>query len=92
MKSSVTSTPPNSTTNKDRHNGRAFTEDLAMFKFFVVVMLCVIALHACAADAVVYIVNNPLNHVNYILLINDGNYYSHNLPFNVTDKLYTRIW
>lgn len=63
-----------------------------MFKFLVIVLLCVIALHACAADAVVYIVNNPLNHVNYILLINDGNYYSHNLPFNVTDRLYTRIW
>ena len=46
-----------------------------MFKLFVVVMLCVIALHACAADTALYAVHLPFDH-NYIALVNgsDGSH------------------
>ena len=40
-----------------------------MFKFLVIVLLCIIALHACAADTALYVVHLPFDH-NYISLVN----------------------
>ena len=61
-----------------------------MFKFLVIVLLCVIALHACAADTVVYAVHLPFDH-NYIALVNGADVTTFNTPFQLTDS-YWRIW
>ena len=61
-----------------------------MFKFLVIVLLCVIALHACAADTALYAVHLPFDH-NYIALVNGADVTTFNIPFKLTDS-YWRIW
>ena len=62
-----------------------------MFKLFVVIMLCVIALHACAADTVVYAVHLPVVDRDYIAVVNSADVTTFNTPFQLTDS-YWRIW
>lgn len=55
-----------------------------MFKLFVIVMLCVIAIHACAsADMAIATINVPLSNQGYIWF--SYNDYSNviSVPFNV---------
>ena len=54
-------------------------------------MLCVIALHACAADTVVYAVHLPVVDRDYIALVNGADIHTVNIPFKLTDS-YWRIW
>lgn len=63
-----------------------------MFKLFVIVMLCVIALHACAADTTLYVVNVPVVDNHYIALVSGTNVYTVELPVAITSDTYTRIW
>lgn len=61
-----------------------------MFKFLVIVLLCIIALHACAAETALYAVHLPFDH-NYIALVNGTDVHTVNIPFKLTDS-YWRIW
>ena len=54
-----------------------------MFKFLVIVLLCIIALHACA-DTALYAVHLPFDH-NYIALVNGTDVTTFNTPFQLTD-------
>ena len=54
-----------------------------MFKFLVIVLLCIIALHACAADTALYAVHLPFDH-NYIALVNGTDVTTFNIPFRMT--------
>ncbi len=62
-----------------------------MFKLFVVVMLCVIALHACADDTVVYAVHLPYD-VNYLAITHDDKLTTIDLPFALSEDMFLRIW
>ena len=62
-----------------------------MFKFLVIVLLCIIALHACAADTALYAVHLPVVDHNYIALVNGADVTTFNIPFQLTDA-YWRIW
>ena len=63
-----------------------------MFKLFVIVMLCVIALHACAADTALYVITLPGMDHSYVALIDGASIHTVNLPIVATDSMYTRIW
>ena len=65
-----------------------------MFKFLVIVLLCIIALHACAADVSIYAVHLPYD-VNYIAIrYGSGfdDFYTINLPFALSSDMFWRIW
>ena len=64
-----------------------------MFKFLVIVLLCIIALHSCAADMSMYIVHLPFNNGTSLALVNGTSYHSVNIPVNPFDGYYVkRIW
>ena len=62
-----------------------------MFKFLVIVLLCIIALHACAADTAIYAVHLPVVDSDYIAVVNGADVHTVNIPFQLTDS-YWRIW
>ena len=64
-----------------------------MFKFLVIVLLCVIALHACASDTSLFLVHLPLTGETSLTLVNGTSYHSMSIPVNPFDGYYVkRIW
>ena len=54
-----------------------------MFKFLVIVLLCIIALHACAADVSIATINVPLRDYGYIWYSINGWSDMIRVPFNI---------
>ena len=54
-----------------------------MFKLFVIVMLCVIALQSCSADVSIATVNVPLRDYGYIWYSINGWSDMIRVPFNI---------
>lgn len=63
-----------------------------MFKFLVIVLLCIITLHTCA-DTSLFLVHLPLTGETSLTLVNGTSYHSVNIPVNPFDGYYVkRIW